>query len=411
MRKAIILLLAGFLITTGISAQTVEQGKAFDKAYRFEDAIKTYDAFITKQKKRRRPTAEAEQLLEKSKERLRMLKGVEQVCIIDSVVVDKAKLLDAYKISPESGMLFAYNEYFQNKAPQEATVYETEMGDKLYYGELDADGRYSIVTRNKLQGEWGRARLLPETINDSINANYPYVLTDGITIYYAGDAKSGLGGYDIYVTRYNTGNDTYLNPEGVGMPFNSPSNDYLYVIDEFSDLGWFASDRRQPAGKVCVYIFVPNESKKVYNYESIDKEKLGRLAQISSIKETWTDMEVVKAAQARLQAIRNAKPQTKKVYDFAPFVINDSYTYDQWSDFRSQVAKELFRSYLQKVKAQEEQQARLQQLRDQYAAGNAAEKQKLTATILAIEKQQDEQAEALLKAAVEVRNTEIKTLK
>jgi hypothetical protein len=411
MRKAIILILTGFLITTGTSAQTIEQGQALDKAYRFEEAIETYDAYITKQKKRRKATTRAEQLLDKSKERLRMLKGVERVCIIDSVVVDKAKLLDAYKISPESGMLFTYNEYFHDKAPQEATVYETEMGDKLYYGELDADGKYSIVTRNKLQGEWGRTRLLPETINDSINANYPYVLTDGITIYYAGDAKSGLGGYDIYVTRYNTGNDTYLNPESVGMPFNSPANDYLYVIDEFNDLGWFASDRRQPTGKVCVYIFVPNESKRVYNYETMDKEKLIRLAQISSIKETWTDMNVVKAAKARLQTIRNTKPQQKKVYDFAPFVINDSYTYDQWSDFRSQVAKELFRSYLQKVKAQNELQARLQQLRDQYAAGNAAVKQQLTPTILAAEKQQDEQKEALIKAAIVVRNTEIKTLK
>ena len=57
-------------------------------------------------------------------------------------------------------------------------------------------------------------------------------------------------------------------PENVGMPFNSPYNDYMYVIDEFNDLGWFASDRYQPEDKVCVYVFVPNESKQVYDYES-----------------------------------------------------------------------------------------------------------------------------------------------
>ena len=37
-----------------------------------------------------------------------------------------------------------------------------------------------------------------------------------------------------------TSTDTYLVPENVGMPFNSPYNDYMYVIDEYNNLGWFA---------------------------------------------------------------------------------------------------------------------------------------------------------------------------
>ena len=32
-----------------------------------------------------------------------MLKGVEDVCVIDSFVIDKANFLKAYKISEESG--------------------------------------------------------------------------------------------------------------------------------------------------------------------------------------------------------------------------------------------------------------------------------------------------------------------
>ena len=27
-------------------------------------------------------------------------------------------------------------------------------------------------------------------------------------------------------------------------------------ITEFNDLGWFASDRYQPEGKVCIYVFI-----------------------------------------------------------------------------------------------------------------------------------------------------------
>ena len=244
-----------------------------------------------------------------------MLKGIEEVCIIDSIVVDKEHFLKAYKISPESGKLFMYNDFFKKKEEVEATVYETELGTKIYYGERQPDGKLSILSCNKMQGEWGKGSLLPGSINDSINANYPYVLTDGATIYYAADGENSMGGYDIFVTRYNTNTNTYLAPENVGMPFNSPYNDYMFVIDEFNNLGWFASDRYQPKGKVCIYIFVPNSSKRVYNYEGMDPKKAVRLAQIHSLKESWTDTNVVSDAKHRLQAIANEKPQAERTND------------------------------------------------------------------------------------------------
>ena len=60
----------------------------------------------------------------------------------------------------------------------------------------------------------------------------------------------------------------------------------MFVIDEFNNLGWFASDRYQPEDKVCIYVFIPNATKKVYNYEETDPQRLIRLAQIHSIKDT-----------------------------------------------------------------------------------------------------------------------------
>lgn len=270
---------------------------AYNDLYRFEDAIETYETYISDLKKRKRSTEEAEQLLEKSKSNLRMLKGVEEVCFIDSFVVDKEKFLDAYKISPESGKLFMYDTYFNDSGKEGGTVYETELGNKLYYSEMQPDSTLSILSRNKLLDKWSDGSLLPGSINEAMNADYPYVLTDGITIYYASDGPGSMGGYDIFVTRYNTNTDSYLMPENVGMPFNSPYNDYMYVIDEFNDLGWFASDRYQPEGKVCIYVFIPNSSKQVYNYEGMDPDKMISLAQLHSIKDTWTDTDAVKGAE------------------------------------------------------------------------------------------------------------------
>ena len=92
--------------------------QAYNDLYRFEDAIETYEDYIADLTKRKRSTEEADKLLEKSKANLRMLKGVEEVCFIDSFVVDKENFLDAYKISPESGKLFMYDAYFKDSDKQ-----------------------------------------------------------------------------------------------------------------------------------------------------------------------------------------------------------------------------------------------------------------------------------------------------
>ena len=379
-------------------------GQAYNDTYRFEDAVNCFEEYITDLKKRKRPTEEAEKLLEKSKADLRMLKGVEDVSIIDSFVVDKSTFLNAYKISEESGKLFTFNEFFKTEGDNPGTVYETEIGNKIYYSEKGERGNLDILSKNKLLDEWSNGRPLPGSINDSGNANYPFVMADGVTIYYASDGE-GLGGYDIFVTRYNTNTDTYLVPENVGMPFNSPYNDYMYVIDEYNNLGWFASDRFQPEGKVCIYVFIPNNSKQTYNYEAMDQQQMIRLAQIHSLKETWKDKKAVAEAQQRLEAAMSHKPQERRIADFE-FVIDDNTTYYLLKDFKSAKAKQLFQRYQQMEKDYRQQEEKLNSMRLRYATGNKQEKTILTPAILDLEKRILQMSGELDALEINVRNAE-----
>lgn len=385
-------------------------GQAYHATYRFEEAVNTFENYIAELAKRKRPTAEAEKLLEKSRANLRMLKGVEEVCFIDSFVVDKKSFLETYKISPESGKLFMYNDYFRDSDSQGGTVYETELGNKIYYSELQQDSTLNILSSNKMMNEWSKGNMLPGSINESMNANYPYVLADGITIYYAADGTESMGGYDIFVTRYNTNTDTYLTPENVGMPFNSPYNDYMYVIDEFNNLGWFASDRYQPDGKVCVYVFIPTLSKQVYNYESMDKNQLIKLAQLHSIKDTWTDESALANARKRLQESIREKPETKKQYEFE-FVIDDNHVYHYIADFRSPQAKKQFKEFLQLTEAYIQQQNKLNDMRTQYSRTNQSEKEKMAPAILDLEKRVEQLATEAKRVAIQVRTLEKQTIK
>ena len=352
--------------------------QAYNAVYRFEDAVGTYEDYIAELTKRRRSTAEAEKLLEKSKTNLRLLKGVEEVCFIDSFVVDKKDFLEAYKISPESGKLFMYDTYFENSNSKGGTVYETELGNKIYYSELQKDSTLNILSRNKMMNEWGKGNMLPGSINESMNASYPYVLADGITIYYAADGPASMGGYDIFVTRYNTNTDTYLTPENVGMPFNSPYNDYMYVIDEFNNLGWFASDRYQPEGKVCVW--------------------------------SNRDESLVADARKRLQETMQEKTEIKKRHEFE-FVIDDRNIYHYAADFRSPQAKAQFRNYLQLKESYNQQQNKLENIRIQYSRANQNERNKMAPAILDLEKRVLQLANEVDRTAIQVRKLEKQTIK
>ncbi len=382
---------------------------AYNQNYQYEKAIDTLENYIRLQKRRRKDTQKEEDMLVEIRKNFRMLKGVEQVCVIDSFIVDKESFLSNYRVSNESGFLYMYNEYFNKTEPHEGTVYESERGNKIYYADKDEKGTYNIYTRNRLLNEWGTPKKLPDIINDSVDTNYPFMATDGITFYYASKGEDSMGGYDIFVTRYNTQTDGYLRPENAGMPFNSPYNDYMYAIDEYNDLGWFVSDRFQPEDKVCIYVFIPNRIKQTYNFETMNPEELVLIAKLQNIRKTWTDEALAQKGLERLAQVIHQKPKEKQKVDFT-FIIDDTHTYHFLSDFQSENAKNLFQKQQQFSRDFIEQKSTLDTMRAQFQNGSQAVKEQLRPAILDLEKRVHEMYVKLTELIKDIRKTEKQAL-
>ena len=182
----------------------------------------------------------------------------------------------------------------------------------------------------------------------------------------------------------------------------------MYAIDDFNQLGWFASDRRQPEGKVCVYVFVPNNTKEVYDYETTDPTQLISLAQLDSIALTQTDAAKVRIARQQLAQIMYGGQEKQQQRDFH-FIVDDNAVYYTLSDFRSAEARRMFQSLLQKQKDIKTLSDELTRLRSEYSSPSARER--VTPAILDKEKrlvQLREETDVLVR---DVRNTEIKALK
>ena len=147
----------------------------------------------------------------------------------------------------------------------------------------DTLGNSTLFTKDMLGGKWSKPTELTG-IDNSESPNYPFMMADGITFYFAQKGESSLGGYDIFVTRYNSETGEFLRPNNIGLPFNSKANDYMYVIDELDSLGWLVTDRNQPDGKVCIYTFVPSKTRENLNLEEMTEDEVKPFAEIQSIK-------------------------------------------------------------------------------------------------------------------------------
>ena len=308
----------------------------------------------------------------------------QQIIFFDSVVVEKNHFLSAIRLHPESGRLSSFNDFFRVQGTPDGYVYLNEMGNKCYFSDVSDDGGLRLFTNDKLGSEWSSPTPL-KGINEGISeANYPFMMADGTTFYFAAKGEESIGGYDIFMTRYDAEDGRFFKPENIGMPFNSEANDYMYAIDETNNIGYFVTDRRQPEDKVCVYMFIPPTTRRNYNVESLSDEQLRGYADISRIADTWGNGKERKLALERLNSLQETGREENKPE--MTFVINDQMTYTSVSQFRHPDSKGLY-AELQEAKRQlEDTQVLLEKSRNYFAKASADDKQTLRPEILDAEK-------------------------
>ena len=375
-------------------------GKWCYDAYRFDEAEENLNEYIDLRSRKKGSTEDGERMLEKVRRGQRMIRGVEKVAVIDSFVVDKQDFLKAYKLSADAGDI---------RITENGVQFTNEMGDKQLQSVRNAEGQASLYSSMKMIDQWSKPEAVT-SINELGNADYPFVAGDGITMYYASDNEESMGGYDIFVTRYDSDNNSYLRPDNLGMPFNSPANDYMYVIDDLNNLGWFVSDRRQPEGKVCVYVFVPNASKQVYDYENGDPDQIAALARLDRISDTCTDEDKVRTARQQLAALVYSRDENTRKADFT-FIVDDSATYHSLRDFRSAEARKQFQMLQQKEKDLESLIGQLDKKREAYAQAAESNRANMAPGMLDMEKRVEQLRQDIEELTNTVRNTEIRQLR
>ena len=313
-----------------------------------------------------------------------MLPATEKVMFIDSIVVDNSNFLSKIPLNAESGKLDLYSHMNTGKDPDATNAYLNELGTKCYYSSGDTIFGRHIYYTELIGNTWSEPQKIKELSKGNISLDYPFLLTDGITLYFSAKGNGSLGGDDIFMTHYDTDNNQYYAPQNIGLPYNSKHNDYLLAIDDYDKLGWLVTDRRQPEGKVCIYTFVPNETRIGFDADNLTDTQLESYASIKSIRDTWKFGDR-NAALKRLHDMktRMTSHQNQKQTEF---IVNDQVTYHQISDFQFSESQKLYKQYLIQKKALSDLEASTEQQRVQWHKAQRNEKEQLAADIKKAEK-------------------------
>lgn len=346
-------------------------GECYMSLWMPDEAIEAYTSYLERDTKSNRKEY-VEQQMQKAAQRKRYIKRVQQVQIIDFTVIDKRQFLQAYLLSTEAGSILADT--------NGCVTYTNQRGDRRIFAVQDTD-KTLLVSQYRLLQHWSSADTLPRSVNFTAQQNFPFSLSDGITTYFAARDTNGFGGWDIYVTRYNSANNTYTTPENIGLPFNSEANDYMLVMDETKQVGYFATDRFCASDSVCVYQFVLQAGNTVY-LPPMPADSLALYAQLKRYIRVARPSESVQTDAAYRAVDTLSENPSFRLY------ISSDVIYTSEHDFISSEALDLYRRYREQEAELQGVDKQLDEARQAYTQADDAQRESIARQIGPLENRQ-----------------------
>lgn len=328
-----------------------------------------------------------------------MLDRVEKIEIIDSINVPSESFFKFFKLAKSAGSISdetTLDKVISSETLRElgvmslwSPVFVSESGDDMiWYGSTEKGDSKMFESTRLADGSWEK----PEELFDYAGifgdnnggwVGYPFLMSDGVTLYFAADGDNSLGELDIFISRRDS--DGFLQPSNVGMPYNSPYNDYLYAIDEENKIGWWATDRNQLRDSVTIYTFIPQELRVNYPVETPD---LTDYAKVTSIAMTQTGENDYEAIKKRLAA--SSKDSGSSSGKNFVFGLPGGKVITSMSQLSNQRAVAAMTQYLAEKEAYDKMEQNLAKMRQAYANRDRSVANRILSTEKALEEKRVE---------------------
>ena len=195
--------------------------------------------------------------------------------------------------------------------------------EKYLYFASDMPGSFgnSDIFRVEILGDnqYGTPENLGNIINTAGRESFPYISKDNV-LYYSSDGIPGLGGLDIFAVKFNADGST-SKPVNIGMPGNSADDDFCFVFNSDSKIGFLTSNRPGGKGKDDIYSF--HEDKPLLF--SCQKNIKG-IVKDAKTKAVIADAKVILSDKV-MKEVSTDKSKTDGTFTFEKVNCNDSHYY------------------------------------------------------------------------------------
>lgn len=274
--------------------------------------------------------------------------------------------------------------------PGDIPFYINNRGREAFWTAPDSNGINRLYTAGILDDGTVEDPIdLTQYVGEG-NIIAPFLLEDGETLYFASSRNNdNLGGYDIYMTRRNN-DGTFYEPSNIGMPYNSPADDLLYVVDETNNVAWWVTDRFTSADTVSVLVFIPGETRR--NIDPDEESDLKARARVTDIKASQPKDLNIAQARKRIptpESVENNQGRTNTTVEMQISLGNGTII-TPGAKLKNPDSSRTMTELIRTKRELDDNIERLDTMRGAYRDGNKTLKEDIRALETQVERQQNE---------------------
>ena len=150
----------------------------------------------------------------------------------------------------------------------------TEDGTILFFASNKDGGQggTDLYYSKKLSdGSWDKAISVGNAVNTKYDEDCPFIHPDGKTLYFSSKGHNTMGGFDIFISKYDSEKKEWGKPENFGFPISTAHDDLHFVISPNAKRIYFSAIREGGYGNKDIY------------YANISKKESAKVVLVTGI--------------------------------------------------------------------------------------------------------------------------------
>ena len=243
------------------------------------------------------------------------------------------------QVVDEDGKLFVFDprkggDLFYSEAVQGKWRIPVEFDSKVTGNDINShffinshEDRIIFSTRTKANGldlyqsfkdvrtgKWTKPTPFAPEINGMGDEDSPYLSEDEMTLYFSSTGHSSIGGYDVFMSEFDSVNLAWSEPVQLGFPINSPGDEINFKLSSDGSFGYLSSNRIESLGDFDIYYF--NKIEKIELKGSVIDEQA---------KQPFTDA-IIRFVSEQYPSETLVLSTGEKGRYFAEIIAGDTYT-------------------------------------------------------------------------------------